>query len=70
MRELVVYSPKRSKRSILVELEERSQADLLALLACGVQKLGARPVKALICRQDANFWHPTGPDPGLPFSRG
>ena len=33
MRELAVYSPTRNRRSILIELEERSQADLAALLS-------------------------------------
>jgi hypothetical protein len=33
MRELGAYSPMRSGRSILVEIEERSETTLLALLA-------------------------------------
>jgi hypothetical protein len=33
MRELAVYSPKRSRCSILIELDERSHTDLMALLA-------------------------------------
>ena len=33
VRELVVYSPRRLKRSVLFELEERSETDLLAVLA-------------------------------------
>jgi hypothetical protein len=33
MRELAVYSPKRSRRSISIELEERSKSDLAALLS-------------------------------------
>jgi hypothetical protein len=33
MRELAAYSPKRSRRSVLIELQERSQSDLLDLLS-------------------------------------
>ena len=33
VRELVVYSPRRLQRSILLEMEERSNTDLLAVLA-------------------------------------
>jgi hypothetical protein len=32
MRELAVYSPKRSRRVVLIELEEDSRTDLLTLL--------------------------------------
>jgi hypothetical protein len=32
MRELAVYSPKRSRRVVLIELDEHLQTDLLALL--------------------------------------
>jgi hypothetical protein len=32
IRELAVYGPKRSRRTVLIELEERSQSDFLALL--------------------------------------
>ena len=33
MHELAAYAPKRVRRSILIELEERSNSDLLALLS-------------------------------------
>jgi hypothetical protein len=32
MRELAVYSPRRSRRVVLIELDEHLQTDLLALL--------------------------------------
>ena len=33
MRELAAYHPRRSRRSVLIELEEPSQSDLLKLLS-------------------------------------
>jgi hypothetical protein len=33
MRDLAAYGPKRSRRLVLIELEERSQSDLLSLLS-------------------------------------
>jgi hypothetical protein len=33
MREIAAYGPKRSRRSVLIELEEPSQSDLLHLLS-------------------------------------
>jgi hypothetical protein len=33
MRELAAYAPKRVRRSIVVEIEQRSNADLMALLS-------------------------------------
>ena len=33
MRELAAYSPRRSRRSVLIDLEESSQSDLLSLLS-------------------------------------
>jgi hypothetical protein len=47
VRELAVYSPKRSKRSILIELEERSQTDLLALLAAVETCLSANDIRSV-----------------------
>ncbi len=47
VRELAVYSPKRSKRSILIELEERSQTDLLALLAAVETCLRANDIRSV-----------------------
>jgi hypothetical protein len=47
MRELAVYSPKRSRRSILIELEERSQTDLTALLAAVETCLIANDIRSV-----------------------
>jgi hypothetical protein len=47
IRELAVYSPKHSKRSILIELEERSQTDLLALLAAVETCLNANDIRSV-----------------------
>jgi xanthine dehydrogenase iron-sulfur cluster and FAD-binding subunit A len=47
VRELAVYSAKRSKRSILIELEERSQTDLLALLAAVETCLNANDIRSV-----------------------
>jgi xanthine dehydrogenase iron-sulfur cluster and FAD-binding subunit A len=47
IRELAVYSPRRSRRSILIELEERSQTDLLALLAAVETCLDANDIRTV-----------------------
>ena len=47
MRELAVYSPRRSRRSILLEVEEGSQTDLLALLAAVETCLSANDIRSV-----------------------
>lgn len=47
MREVAVYSPKRSSRSILIELQERTQADLLGMLAALETCLSANDIRSV-----------------------
>jgi hypothetical protein len=47
MRELAVYSPKHVRRTVVIELEERSQTDLLALLAAVETCLGAYDIRSV-----------------------
>jgi hypothetical protein len=47
MRELAVYSPKHLQRTVVIELEERSQTDLLALLAAVETCLGANDIRSV-----------------------
>jgi hypothetical protein len=47
MRELAVYSPRRSKRAIQIELEEHSQTDLLAMLAALDTCLNANDIRSV-----------------------
>ena len=47
MRELAVYSPKRARRSVSIELEERSQADLMAVLSALERCLLANDIRAV-----------------------
>jgi hypothetical protein len=56
MRELAVYSPKRSRRSILIELEERSQTDLTALLAAVETCLIANDVRSVRVELDGRAY--------------
>jgi hypothetical protein len=46
VRELAVYSPRRLKRSVLFELEERSQTDLLAMLSAVETCLSANDIRS------------------------
>jgi hypothetical protein len=47
MRELAVYSPKHLQRTVVIELEERSQTDLLALLAAVETCLNANDIRSV-----------------------
>ena len=47
VRELSVYAPKRSRRTVLIELEERSQTDLLALLTAVETCLSANDIRTV-----------------------
>jgi hypothetical protein len=47
MRELSAYSPTRTRRAILVEVEERSETDLLAVLAALESCLLANDIRSV-----------------------
>jgi len=47
MRELAVYSPKHLRRTVVIELEERSHTDLLALLTAVETCLSANDIGAV-----------------------
>jgi hypothetical protein len=47
MRELAGYSPKRTRRAIRVELDERSEVDLLAVLAALESCLLANDIRSV-----------------------
>jgi hypothetical protein len=47
MRDLAVYSPTRARRAVSVELEERSEADLLAVLSALEQCLLANDIRTV-----------------------
>lgn len=47
MRELAVYSPRRSNHTIVLELQERSQTDLLAMLAALETCLNANDIRSV-----------------------
>jgi hypothetical protein len=47
VRELAVYSPKRMRRSILVEVQDQSQTELLAVLAAVEACLSANGIRSV-----------------------
>jgi hypothetical protein len=47
MRELVAYAPTRSRRAVLVELDERSEADVLGVLAAVETCLRAHEIRSV-----------------------
>jgi hypothetical protein len=47
VRELAVYSPRRLRRSILIELEQCSQTDVLAMLAAVEVCLSANAIRSV-----------------------
>jgi hypothetical protein len=47
MRELSAYSPRRTRHSVLVELEERSETDLLAVLTALESCLLANDIRSV-----------------------
>jgi hypothetical protein len=47
IRELAAYSPKRTHRAILVEVEERSETDLLAVLSALEKCLMANDIRSV-----------------------
>jgi hypothetical protein len=56
VRELSVYSPKRSRRVVLIELEERSQTDLLALLTAVETCLSANDIRGVRIEVDGKAY--------------
>lgn len=47
IRELAAYSPKRTHRAILIEVEERSETDLLAVLSAVEKCLMANDIRSV-----------------------
>ena len=47
VRELAVYSPKRRRRAVVIELEEGSQSDLLALLTAIETYVAANGIRSV-----------------------
>ena len=56
MRELAAYSPTRSRGAILVELDERSEADLLGVLAAVETCLGAKEIRSVRIQLDGRSY--------------
>jgi hypothetical protein len=56
LRELAQYSPTRSRRGILVELEERSESDLLGLLAAVETCLIANEIRSVRVELDGRSY--------------
>jgi hypothetical protein len=52
MRELAVYAPKRIRRAILIELEEHSTVDLLALLSAIETCVAANDIRSVLVELD------------------
>jgi len=62
VRELAVYSPRRLRRSIQLELEQRSQTDLLAMLAAVETCLGANEIRSVRIELDGRSYTMTAPE--------
>ena len=56
MRELAAYSPTRSRGAILVELEERSEADVLGVLAAVETCLSANEIRSVRIQLDGRSY--------------
>lgn len=56
MRELASYSPSRERRMILIELEERSETAVLALLSAVETCLSANDIPSLRLELDASTY--------------
>jgi hypothetical protein len=54
MRELVAFGPKRSRRSVFIELEEPSQSDLLGLLSALETCLSENEIRSVRLTLDGN----------------
>jgi xanthine dehydrogenase iron-sulfur cluster and FAD-binding subunit A len=62
VRELAVYSPRRLKRSVLFELEERSQTDLLAMLSAVETCLSANDIRSVRIELDGKKYTMAPPE--------
>jgi hypothetical protein len=60
MRELAAYPPTRSRSGIQIELEERSEADVLGVLAAVETCLSANEIRSVRVELDdaLTCWHP------------
>jgi xanthine dehydrogenase iron-sulfur cluster and FAD-binding subunit A len=56
MRELAVYSPKRSRRTILFEVEERSETDLLSVFTALETCLSANDIRSVRVELDGHSY--------------
>jgi hypothetical protein len=56
MRELAAYSPTHSRRAILIELEERSEADVLGVLAAVETCLSANEIRSVRVQLDGRSY--------------
>ena len=56
MRELAAYSPTRSRGAILVELDERSEADVLGVLAAVETCLSANDIRSVRIQLDGRSY--------------
>lgn len=61
MRELAVYSPKHLRRTVVIELEEKSHTDLLALLTAVETCLSANDIRAVGIAIDGKKYMMTPP---------
>jgi hypothetical protein len=52
MRELAVYAPKRVRRAVLIELDEDSTVDLLALLSAIETCIAANDIRSVLVELD------------------
>ena len=56
MRELAAYAPTLSRRAVLVELDERSEADVLGVLAAVETCLKAHEIRSVRVELDERFY--------------
>ena len=56
MRELAAYAPTRSKRAVLVKLDERSEADVLGVLAAVETCLRANEIRSVRVELDGGSY--------------
>jgi hypothetical protein len=56
MRELAAYSPTRSRKAVLIELEERSEIDVLGILAAVETCLSANEIRSVRIQLDGRSY--------------
>jgi hypothetical protein len=56
MRELAAYSPRRSRRAIMIELKERSETDVLSVLAAVETCLSANEIRSVRVELDGRAY--------------